>query len=569
MSTAAATEAVPAPRKLPPVLGRLLSGSFWLALRTPLQAVFALWTIPLVLRAVGRDGSGAYGFAWGFGFFQFLLEFGMSSALQRRVSEAWTKGDRDGVDRAVSCGLNFYAAMAFVQVAALLGVAYGLLPYLDVSGKPRDLIVKLLWLQAVTAPCYGLSVVVASVLHAARRYDFTPRLDLAVVVLRFIVLYVGVTAGVDFFLVVVGQTIVQTSLTLIPGLWVVVRQLGHWPRFRGARAEDYRALMHVSFFMFLLQLSVVLSDKVDTTVLGVALSKPGAVMKPLDAIAVYNVVSKPFLQIRQSGWMLAYFVMPAVASLVAARDERALDRVKYDGTRLHVGMLLPIGLLAWVYAAPFLALWVGDDLGYDAASEAPLLRLFMVGTLPLVLAVLVQTGFGMNKVEVVALSALAGSLVNLPLSYYLTTRLGTQGVIWGTVVTTLFSNLLVPGVYLFRVLEISPRRFLTRTLCAPACGAAALLATTWAAGSIFPLNPGSRGLETFAQWVPLDGYPFHRLGLRAAAAAASLLRWVPMAAHVGAGCLGYAAGYLAVPTGRGDLVEIVGKFKTRRDGASG
>src|SRR4051794_41941436 len=86
MSTAAATEAVPAPRKLPPVLGRLLSGSFWLALRTPLQAVFALWTIPLVLRAVGRDGSGAYGFAWGFGFFQFLLEFGMSSALQRRGS---------------------------------------------------------------------------------------------------------------------------------------------------------------------------------------------------------------------------------------------------------------------------------------------------------------------------------------------------------------------------------------------------------------------------------------------------------------------------------------------------
>ena len=37
-----------------------------------------------------------------------------------------------------------------------------------------DLIVKLLWLQIVTAPCYGLSVVVSSVLQAARRYDFDP-----------------------------------------------------------------------------------------------------------------------------------------------------------------------------------------------------------------------------------------------------------------------------------------------------------------------------------------------------------------------------------------------------------
>ena len=64
---------------------------------------------------------GAYGFAWGFGFFQFLFEFGMSSALQRQISDAWTRGDRAGVDRAIACGMNFYAAMALVQVAGPAG----------------------------------------------------------------------------------------------------------------------------------------------------------------------------------------------------------------------------------------------------------------------------------------------------------------------------------------------------------------------------------------------------------------------------------------------------------------
>ena len=77
------------------------------------------------------------------------------------------------------------------------------------------------------------------------------------------------------------------------------------------------------------------------------------------------------MQLRQTGWMLAYMVMPAVASLAAARDERGLERVKYDGTRLHIGVLLPVGLLAWIYAGPFLSLWIGDRLGYDAAREAP------------------------------------------------------------------------------------------------------------------------------------------------------------------------------------------------------
>ena len=92
--------------------------------------------------------------------------------------------------------------------------------------------------------------------------------------------------------------------------------------------------MHISFFMALIQISVIMADKVDTTVLGFLHPDPG------QANAVYDVVSKPFLQLRQTGWMLAYMVMPAVASLAAARDLRGLERVKYDGTRLHIGALL-------------------------------------------------------------------------------------------------------------------------------------------------------------------------------------------------------------------------------------
>src|SRR5437868_4934072 len=82
------------PRALPPVLGRLLSGTFWLALRTPLQAIFLFWSTRLILQAIGPNNFAAYQFAWGFGFLQFLLEFGISSALQRQISEAWTRGDR-------------------------------------------------------------------------------------------------------------------------------------------------------------------------------------------------------------------------------------------------------------------------------------------------------------------------------------------------------------------------------------------------------------------------------------------------------------------------------------------
>jgi O-antigen/teichoic acid export membrane protein len=525
-------------RKLPPVLGRLLSGTFWLAVRTPLQAILALWTIPLILQAVGAKESGAYAFAWGFGFFQMLFEFGMGSALQRQISECWTKGDRPGVDRAIACGMNFYAAMALVQSVALLAVAYFAVPFSRHAADPGSyaLIMKLLWLQALTAPCYGTSVVVSSVLQAARRYDFMPRFELLVIVARFLVLYLGVHAKVDFFLIVVLQTIVQVSLSLGPALWVMTRELGYLPRFRGTRREDYWPLMHISFYMFLIQLSVVLADKLDTTILGYTLTNAGA------ATAVYTIVSKPFSLIRQSGWTLAYMVMPAVASLAAARDDHGLERVKYDGTRLHIGALVPIALLAWVYAPQLLTLWIGDRLEGvpDASVAAGSLRLFLLATLPLVFSVPVQVALGMNKIRLIALSSIGGALINLPISIALTLWLkNINGVILGTVLTTLFSNFLIPGLYLKRVLNYDGWAVLKRTLAPPMAGALALLLTTSVMTRIDPFHPSPSG------------------GM-------SLLRWWPLIVHLAIACVGYIVGYLLVPIGRGDLNELAGKLKLRR-----
>ena len=527
------------PKKdLPPVLGRLLSGTFWLALRVPLQVVFSLWTTRLILQAIGPVENGAYGFAFSFGFFQFLFEFGASSALQRQISDAWTRGDRDGVDRAIACGLNFYSAMAIVQIAALLGLAYWALPRTTLQVSSYPLVIKLLWLQAVTAPCFGFSVVVSSVLQAARRYDFVPRYELVIVVLRFLVLVLGLAAGIDFFLVVAAQTAVQVGLGLGPALWVMVTELGHSPHFRGARWSDYKALGHISVYIALIQISVVLADRLDIAVLGFLI--------PIDseaAITVYTVVSKPFVQLRQTGWMLAYMVMPAVASLAAARDLRGLDRVKYDGTRLHIGVLLPVGLLAWIYAAPFLSLWIGArqwaeirSLGYNLSDVARLMRLFLVAAIPLVLSVPAQMCIGINKIKVLALSALAGSVVNLPISCYLTTRLGVSGVIWGTVLTTLFSNLLVPGVYIFRALEIDASAYLKRTLGAPLAGGAALIASTCALQFLMPVTYS--GITLWS-------------------------RSLPLILHLIVGTIAYMGAYLLVPVGRGDLVELASKVRRR------
>ena len=170
----------PAPEPVPiSTLGRMMRGTFWLALKTPLAVVIALWQIPLTQRYIGLPANDAYVFAWGFGFIQFVLEFGMGSAIQKQLVDAWARGDRGGVDRTIACGMGFYAVVSAVQMLILAGIAHGGLPE---RYRGDSLVLGLLWIQILTTPFYGISAVVGGVLQAAHKYSFIPRLELAIIV---------------------------------------------------------------------------------------------------------------------------------------------------------------------------------------------------------------------------------------------------------------------------------------------------------------------------------------------------------------------------------------------------
>jgi hypothetical protein len=114
--------------------------------------------------------------------------------------------------------------------------------------------------------------------------------------------------------------------------------------------------------------------------------------------------------------------------------------------------------------------------------------------------------------------------------------MGVAGVIWGTVLTTFVSNLLVPGLYVFRVLQIDLRTFLRRTLSPPLAGAAALIMVSWLLRQAMPVT-----------------YPGVTLWTRA----------LPLLIHLSIATLAYIAGYLFVPSGRSDLPMLWGRLRRR------
>ena len=141
--------------------------------------------------------------------------------------------------------------------------------------------------------------------------------------------------------------------------------------------------------------------------------------------------------------------------------------------------------------------------------------------------------------EVVSLIAAMAGFAGEPAAELvaLTMWLGVSGVIWGTVLTTLASNLVVPGIYVFRVLDVSVPAFLRRTLARPLLGGAALL--------------GASALMRLA-------------GASAEPMGAGLARrWGPLAGHLAVGVAAYAAGYLVAPAGRADAGALWARVRRR------
>jgi O-antigen/teichoic acid export membrane protein len=124
-------------------------------------------------------------------------------------------------------------------------------------------------------------------------------------------------------------------------------------------------------------------------------------------------------------------VMPAAAFLNAADDERQLRALYLRGTKYAVAFCLPVALAALLYARAILVTWVGIE--YESLAGAT--RLFLVYPVLVaihVIGVTMLVGLGRMR-EMVILSP-ASVALNLVISLALVSRLGLNGVIWGTLI---------------------------------------------------------------------------------------------------------------------------------------
>jgi O-antigen/teichoic acid export membrane protein len=182
---------------------------------------------------------------------------------------------------------------------------------------------------------------------------------------------------------------------------------------------------------------------------------------PLRAVTPYGLARK----IGESGQTMTdqfmRVILPLSSELHASNDHIRLRSLFLVGTRLTLGLFLPIASVLIVLGRSILTVWVGAEY----ASAAPLVTLLALTYLIDVLAWPASSVLqGMGRHRLLAKLSLASALLNIPLTILLTIKYHLIGAAWAALLSTAAFTVGFVLPYSLRQLAIGARALLKETI---------------------------------------------------------------------------------------------------------
>ncbi len=408
---------------------------------------------PFVLHRLGSTQYGLWvlvGSALAYGS---LLDFGIMAAVIKYVAEFEAQQRFEDARNLLSSALKLYSKVAVLAV--LLSAAFAPLFPRIVNVPPGDRTAAA-WLMFLMG--FGLSVqlpclITTAVLRGLQRYDIVSLLSVIATIL-----YVGgVVLALSFGGGLLYMALISLSVTLImqiPALWFIktVAPELHLS-WTGGGHEWTRKLTSFSSWLFMLDLSGLVRTKTDVMVIGSLL--------PLRAVTPYGLARK----MGESGQMITdqfmKVILPLSSELHAGNDHLRLRSLFLVGTRLTLGLFLPIVSVFIVLGRSILTVWVGAEY----AASAPLVTLlsltYFVDVLSWPASNVLQ---GIGRHRLLAKVSFASALLNIPLTIFLTIKYHLPGAAWAALLSTAAFTVGFVLPYALRQLTISAKELWTESI---------------------------------------------------------------------------------------------------------
>lgn len=410
-----------------------------------LSLALSLATVPLTLGYLGAERYGMWVTISSMIALLGFTDLGIGNGLLNAVARAIATDAYDQARRAVSSGLLLVAGLATVLASVFLLIGR-FVPWANVLAVSSPLAANEAS-AAVTAwvVCFllGQPLAVATQVRLARQEGYLVHLSAAAGNLAAVAALLGVIhARLGLPILVLAMAIPPLIATAVNGAVLFGRNAPELrPALRCVELATGVQLVRTGFLFFLLQLSMAAAFTSDTLVVA-------HIVGP-EAVASYGVTSRLFLIPSGVIGIMLMPLWPAYGEAVARGDMAWVRSTLRRSLRIGLSIIVPAAILLVALGDPIINIWVGS------AVRPPFLLILGFGiwiTLSAVGVAVAMVLNGAGEIRLQAVAAVAMATANLPLSIWLTARIGVPGVIWGTVLTYAVLVLIPMALYLPGVL---------------------------------------------------------------------------------------------------------------------
>jgi O-antigen/teichoic acid export membrane protein len=446
-----------------------------------INAAVTLVLTPFVLRELGPARYGIWVLTSSIIGYYGFLDLGFRAGVTQYLTTYLAMRDFKRASECMSSAVAVLAGLGGVMFALSVGAAY-LAP--RVFHVPPDMTREAFWCILIVGTSSAIQFSLnpyASVFTATQRFDLANGIG---VVTRLM------TAGAVALSLKLEQGLIGVSLatcsvsaldyvirwrvatTLVPQVEVSPRHMS-LSRVREVSAFGiWNTLISINKFVY---------QHVPNMLIGVVM--------PIAAVGHYALATGLTRQLNSVLGPLPAVVYPAATELHVRGDRERLERLYHDGSRLTMLVMIPLVLIAGIWAHDFYRLWIGNRyLGNGQfQSVAVIFQILLISSsTSFAFSIAQQILIGAGRVRTVAIALLCASTMNLALSVFLIRIYGLAGVAMAAAAASVVIDLITMPIMVQRFVGLPLLLFLRRACTRP------LLAGVLQAGCLIGLSSVSR-----------------------------------------------------------------------------
>lgn len=426
------------------------------------NAAVTLLLTPVVLRELGSARYGIWILTSSIIGYYGLLDLGFRSGVTQHLTRYAATREYDKCSECLSSAVAALAVLGLLMMALSVGAAFAAPHWFELPAESSDEAFWCILVVGFSAAVQFTFTPFMSVFMATQRFDLANAIGVLTRLLTAVSVIVALRMGWGL----IGVSLATASSNLVDYLlrWRVATGLA--PDLEVSRRyvvpARIREMGSFGIWNFFISINAYVYQHVPTILIGAFM--------PIAAVGHFALATGLSRQVNSLMGPISQVMYPAAAELHAQGDHARLERLYHEGSRLMMLVMVPVVLIAELWATDFYRLWIGAGFldGQPYPSVALLFRILLVGTVTTYTTnIAAQVLMGAGRVRTVASVLITGSIITVGLALGLVGPYGLIGMAIAIVAASVIGDLLIVPILAHGIMGLSVGRFLRRACIRP------------------------------------------------------------------------------------------------------